>query len=137
MTDSEIVNFLEELSARTYKSQRYPTKENPSGVHVCALNADIHIGGNHATVYIRGDSCNTLASGHGETFREALQSARDDYNADGYAGECATCGGPVFHREGKPGEYDHECRQHNSQEHRQGTTRGDSDGCDVSAEGEG
>lgn len=25
------------------------------------------------------------------------------------AGECAECGGPVFHRDGPPGEYDHEC----------------------------
>ena len=33
--------------------------------------------------------------------------------SDCYAGDCTTCGGPVFHREGKPGEYDHECRQHN------------------------
>jgi hypothetical protein len=31
--------------------------------------------------------------------------------SDCYAGDCTTCGGPVFHREGKPGEYDHECRQ--------------------------
>jgi len=35
--------------------------------------------------------------------------------SDCYAGDCTTCGGPVFHREGKPGEYDHECRKHNAE----------------------
>ena len=25
------------------------------------------------------------------------------------AGNCSKCGGPVYHRPGKPGEYDHEC----------------------------
>ena len=87
MTDSEIVTFLEEMSARTYKSQRYANKENPSGIYVCGLNTDIHIGGNSASVYIRGDCCNTIASGHGETFREALQSARNDYNAESEVSE--------------------------------------------------
>lgn len=27
----------------------------------------------------------------------------------GEAGTCDTCGGPVYHRAGKPGEFDHEC----------------------------
>jgi len=35
--------------------------------------------------------------------------------SDCYAGDCTTCGGPVFHRDGKPGEYDHECRKHNAE----------------------
>lgn len=29
-----------------------------------------------------------------------------------HAGECTSCGGSVFHREGSPGEFDHECKSH-------------------------
>ncbi len=35
--------------------------------------------------------------------------------SDCYAGDCTTCGGPVFHRKDKPGEYDHKCREHNAE----------------------
>lgn len=79
MADTELVAFIEELTARTYESQRWPSRENPSGVHVCDLRTDIHIGGGAASVYIRGESCRTLACGYGKTFREAMEHARSQY----------------------------------------------------------
>lgn len=43
---------------------------------------------------------------------EPCRSCGHNVNADlhcNIAGQCSDCGGNIFHREGKPGEYDHEC----------------------------
>ena len=64
-------------------------------------------------------ACELECSEHARKYREGCQYCQanivlcDKANVASEtgccAGECTTCGGPVFHRDGKPGEYDHEC----------------------------
>ena len=58
-----------------------------------------------------GDNCPDFGSRHGRCIgcklHRALAAA--DKMGPEAAGNCSKCGGPVYHRPGKPGEYDHEC----------------------------
>ena len=58
-----------------------------------------------------GDNCPDFGSRHGRCIGCKLRSAlaAADKMGPEAAGNCSKCGGPVYHRPGKPGEYDHEC----------------------------